>query len=102
MHHIGWSLPLAFFRPINVLPPSEGRPEGSLHPAQRLRGRYPLASHRGHASPSCRGHSTSSRDSSCAERAKLVVSTGPPLRAVVRASGCATTAGAIAFLTPLF
>ena len=39
MHHIGWSLPLAFFRPINALPPSEGRPEGSPHPAQRLRGR---------------------------------------------------------------
>jgi hypothetical protein len=41
MHHIGWSLPLAFFRPISALLPSEGRPEGSLHPRAAPAGTVP-------------------------------------------------------------
>src|SRR5215204_3456588 len=70
-HHIGWFLPLAFFKPISALPPSEGRPEGPPHPSQCLRGLKPDPSQRGHSSPSCRKHLTSSTDS-CAEHAKLI------------------------------
>jgi len=63
---------------VRALPPSEGRPEGSPHTSQRLRGLKPDPSQRGHSSPSCRKHSTNSGDS-CAERAKLVsVIGGPP------------------------
>ncbi|MBV9452656.1 MAG: hypothetical protein JOZ19_00830 [Rubrobacter sp.] len=43
---MGWSLPLAFLRPINAQPPSEGRPAGSPHPSQRLRSLKPELSQR--------------------------------------------------------
>ena len=77
-HHIGWSLSRRFLIPISALPPSEGLPEGSPHPAQYLRGRYPDPSQRGHSSPSCRKHSVAFTDS-CAARAKLISITEPPL-----------------------
>src|SRR5215207_9374887 len=100
-HHIGWFLPLAFFKPISAPPPSEGRPEGPPHPSQCLRGLNPDPSQRGHSSPSCRKHSTNSRDSSCAERAKLLsaIRTSFPGG---RASGCWRTAGATSFVTLIF
>src|SRR5215211_7725748 len=92
---MGWSLPLAFFKPMSALPPSEGRPEGSPHPSHRLRDLKPDPSQRGHSSPSCRKHSTNSEDS-CAERAKLLSAIRTSLPGG-RASGCANTAGAISF-----
>src|SRR5215217_1621754 len=87
--------PGVLFRPISALPPSEGRPEGSPHPSQCLRGLKPDPSQRGQSSPSCRGHSNSSGDP-CAERAKLIsaIRTSFPGG---RASGCSTTAGAASF-----
>src|SRR5919199_4251956 len=68
-------------------PPSDGRPAGSPHPAQRLRGLKPEPSQRGQSSPSCMKHSTSTGDSG-AKGATLCTSTGPPLVAVGQAPGC--------------
>src|SRR3954468_8681096 len=62
---------------MSALPPWLGRPDGSPHPTQCLRGLKPDPSQRGHPSPSCRKHSTNSGDS-CAERAKLVSITEGP------------------------
>jgi hypothetical protein len=73
--------------------PSLGLPDGSPHPAQRLCGRKPEPSQRGQSFPSCRKHSTSFGDSSCAERAKLLSANRTSLPGG-QASGCANTAGA--------
>src|SRR5829696_128963 len=80
---------------MSALPPWMGRPDGSPHPAQCLRGLKPDPSQRGHSSPSCRKHSTISGDT-CAERAKLIsaIRTSFPGG---RASGCCQTAEAISF-----
>ncbi len=77
-----------------ILEPYElGRPEGSPHPAQYLRGLKPEPSQRGHSSSSCRKHSASSGDS-CAERAKLNSAIGV-LSLWSRPRGVGSTAGAI-------
>ena len=77
---------------LNALPPLEGRPVDSPHPAHCLRGLNPEPSQRGHSSPSCLKHSTNSGDS-CAERAKL--DSIKDLSYLVQASGCWRTAGAV-------